>query len=145
MPLVNFLLPTYFQFFSHNGHHGSLSHRGGGPLTVEDGGKRTHLATIQSRLPVPAQPQRIRCRCKLLGAGIKPADPSFKATDFYQQKLPRIVKRDGRDSNPRDGAESRCAWSMPLSYRPKSRVSGGNRTRLSSLEGWHLCRSAKGT
>ena len=27
----------------------------------------------------------------------------------------------------------------------QSRVPCGNRTRLSSLEGWHLCRSAKGT
>ena len=53
---------------------------------------------------------------QIAGAGIEPADPSFKATDFYQQKLPRIV-----------------------------RVPCGNRTRLSRLEAWHLCRSAKGT
>ena len=32
--------------------------------------------------------------------GIEPADPSFKATDFYQQKLPRIVKSALRESNP---------------------------------------------
>ena len=37
------------------------------------------------------------------GAGIEPADSWFKAMDFCQQKLPR-TKRDGRDSNPRDGA-----------------------------------------
>src|SRR5690606_37940599 len=50
------------------------------------------------------------------GAGIEPADPSFKATDFYQQKLPRNL-----------------------------RVPCGNRTRLSRVEAWHFCRSAKGT
>ena len=38
------------------------------------------------------------------GAGIEPADSWFKATNFYQQKLPRIMERDGWDSNPRAGA-----------------------------------------
>ena len=57
-------------------------------------------------------------RIKAAGAGVEPADPWFKATYFYRQKLPRnqIV-----------------------------RVPCGNRTRLSSLEGWCLSRSAKGT
>ena len=35
------------------------------------------------------------------GAGIEPADAWFKATYFYQQKLPRTLERDGWDSNPR--------------------------------------------
>ena len=43
---------------------------------------------------------------RIAGAGIEPADSWFKATDFYQQKLPR-----------------------------NGRVPCGNRTRLSSLEG----------
>ena len=30
-------------------------------------------------------------RYVVAGAGIEPADTSFKATDFYQQKLPRSV------------------------------------------------------
>ena len=41
---------------------------------------------------------------RIAGAGIEPADPWFKATDFYQQKLPRNETRDGWDSNPRAGA-----------------------------------------
>jgi hypothetical protein len=35
----------------------------------------------------------------IAGAGIEPADPWFKATDFYQQKLPRIESAL-RESNP---------------------------------------------
>ena len=68
------------------------------------GRNRTHVATVQSRLPVPAQAPPHQVPVYIAGAGIEPADPSFKATDFYQQKLPRIAKRDGRDSNPRNSA-----------------------------------------
>lgn len=35
----------------------------------------------------------------IAGAGIEPADSWFKATDFYQQKLPRIESAL-RESNP---------------------------------------------
>ena len=35
--------------------------------------------------------------------------------------------------------------SSPLDHGIGWKVPCGNRTRLSSLEGWHLCRSAKGT
>ena len=38
---------------------------------------------------------------KIVGPG---GERVVKATDFYQQKLLRIVQRDGRDSNPREGA-----------------------------------------
>lgn len=45
---------------------------------------------------------------QIAGAGIEPADSSFKATDFYQQKLPRmkviLLERVGWDSNPRASA-----------------------------------------
>ena len=38
---------------------------------------------------------------QIAGAGIEPADPSFKATDFYQQKLPRSSgSRGTRTHNP---------------------------------------------
>ena len=64
------------------------------------GRNRTHVATVQSRLPVPAQAPPHRVSVYIAGAGIEPADPSFKATDFYHQKLPRIVKSALRESNP---------------------------------------------
>jgi hypothetical protein len=35
--------------------------------------------------------------------------------------------------------------SLPLADPRSNQVPCGNRTRLASLEGWHLCRSAKGT
>jgi hypothetical protein len=35
------------------------------------------------------------------GAGVEPADPWFKATYFYRQKLPRKLRR--QESNLRQG------------------------------------------
>ena len=64
------------------------------------GRNRTHVTTVQSRLPVPAQAPPHQMSVCIAGAGIEPANPSFKATDFYQQKLPRIVKSALRESNP---------------------------------------------
>ena len=62
-------------------------------------------ATIPHRMSVERHSPRCEVR-QTAGAGIEPADSSFKATDFYQQKLPRNGK-----------------------------VPCGNRTRLFSLEG----------
>ena len=54
------------------------------------------------------------------GVGIEPTDSCFKGRQHYQQRRPRIV----------------------FSHQ---RVPCGSRTHLASLEGWNLCRSAKGT
>jgi hypothetical protein len=57
----------------------------------------------------PAMNARRMTRCpsrssRIAGAGIEPTDSWFKATNFYQQKLPRIERSDGWDSNPRTDA-----------------------------------------
>ena len=54
------------------------------------------------------------------GVGIEPTDSCFKGRQHYQQRRPRNV----------------------YSHQ---RVPCGSRTHLASLEGWNLCRSAKGT
>ena len=64
------------------------------------GRNRTHVTTVQSRLSVPAQTPPHHLISQVVGSGIEPADPSFKATHFYQQKPPCILKSDLRESNP---------------------------------------------
>ena len=80
------------------------------------GRNRTHVTTVQSRLPVPAQ--------------APPHQVSFTLR--------------GQESNLRT-RRSKQRISTNRNYPASLRVPCGNRTRLSSLEGWHLCRSAKGT
>jgi hypothetical protein len=80
---------------------------------------RRHYQQRLSRIVYRQERLCLRRVCiKAAGAGVEPADPWFKATYFYRQKLPR---------------------------NQAVRVPCGNRTRLSSLEGWCLSRSAKGT
>ena len=54
---------------------------------------------FRAACPYQHRPHRIG-DSSVAGAGIEPADPSFKATDFYQQKLPRNAKSALRESNP---------------------------------------------
>jgi hypothetical protein len=56
-------------------------------------------------------------------------------------RLPKV--RGGGVEPPSPGSRP---GSLPLADpRSRSRVPCGSRTHLASLEGWHLCRSAKGT
>jgi hypothetical protein len=96
---------------------------------------------------------------KVPGVGIEPTTSWFRAKRRYQQQLPRITQcpRHSRQQQVRDkfrGQESnlRTPGSKPgittSSDDPgmlSPRVPCGNRTCLASLEGWHLCRSVKGT
>ena len=82
------------------------------------------------------------------GAGIEPADPWFKATDFYQQKLPRSegLRVKGRGSSDRTSLIGDLGpWSLDPCPSTRQGVLRGSRTRLAGLEARNLCRSAKGT
>ncbi len=79
---------------------------------------------------------------QIAGAGIEPAPPGSKPSIAANSDYPAM--KEGRVGlEPTRGClTSTCsAAELPT----QSRVPCGNRTRLSSLEGWHLCRSAKGT
>ena len=80
------------------------------------GRNRTHVVTVQSRLPIPAQA------------------PPHQVS----------VQIAGQESNLRT-RRSKQRISTNRNYPASLRVPCGNRTRLSSLEGWHLCHSVKGT
>src|SRR5207245_75151 len=66
------------------------------------------------------------------------ADSLFKTTSAE-----RSSGRRGRTFVSCYKARQPTASRSPINKNP--RVPCGNRTRLSSLEGWRLCRSAKGT
>ena len=80
------------------------------------GRNRTHVTTVQSRLSVPAQPP-----------------PHHLSVKLREQESNLRTRR------------SKQRISTNRNYSASCKVPCGNRTRLSSLEGWHLCRSAKGT
>jgi hypothetical protein len=91
---------------------------------------------------------------KVPGVGIEPTASWFRARRHYQQQLPRSKSAKSRQRRRHqvrgEGVEPSSPGSKPGSLPladPRShspRVPCGNRTRLISLEGWCLCRSAKG-
>ncbi len=118
--------------------------------------KRLLAATcFQDRLLIRPDDFRL---FKVPGVGIEPTPSWFRARRHYQQQLPRIAfkvktrsqsasslkKFRGQESNLRTpGSKPGITTSSDDPGVP--RVPCGSRTRLASLEGWHLCRSAKGT
>ena len=79
---------------------------------------------------------------RIAGAGIEPAPPGSKPSIAANSDYPAM--QEGRVGlEPTRGCLTNTCSAAELPTQ--SRVPCGNRTRLSSLEGWHLCRSAKGT
>ena len=75
--------------------------------------------------------------------------PAATAPDRAMVGHPRMSGSSGRRIRTSTACDQRCAsvpepGSLPLAD-PRIRVPCGSRTRLASLEGWNLCRSAKGT
>ena len=123
-------------------------------VTSCGGWNRTNglLVQRQASLPTATTPHR-SCSMtrvtsdgslKAAGAGIEPADPWFKATDFYQQKLPRNRNRKVGSTAPQLHLFPLLLTPSPF-LLPPSKVPCGSRTRLTGLEDRGLCRSAKST
>ena len=139
--------------------------------TVNQGGSRgtrTHkrlmaATCLPSKFLIRPDGFRRQRHQKVPGVGIEPTTscdhrcasvPGVRR--HYQQQLPRIVHRSDTTAVPEvrgEGVEPPSPGSKPgglpladpRSRHQQEKVPCGSRTRLASLEGWHLCRSAKGT
>ena len=80
---------------------------------------------------------------RVAGVGIEPTPPGSKPSIAANSDYPAVFRegRVGLEPTRWCLTGTRSAAELPTQFK----VHCGNRTRLSSLEGWHLCRSAKGT
>ena len=127
---------------------------------IVSGSRETRTHKSRSRPPVfktGSSSGRMTSVCKLRGleSNQRPpgSEPGVTTNSNYPASFvnPRHSVDQGSQLEDSGGgiepapAELQSQASLPADYPASERVPCGNRTRLASLEGWSLCRSAKGT
>jgi hypothetical protein len=109
-------------------------------------GTRTHNGVTAPVFETGSSSGRMTSVYLVAGAGIEPTSGRSERPVLPLDDPASITKVRGAGLEPASPGSK--PGSLPLAdprVKKGNTVPCGNRTRLASLEGWHLCRSAKGT